>query len=139
MKKVFAISFAFLVLLSGMHFSIAQHYCSGELAATRVSLSGELASCGMEGDESSCPVQDNGLKAHCCDDTIASYAVDNNYNPSFSEAKDVIRSLIQEFYVPESFVIHAFITQNSLFADDGPPGPLSASAVSLADICVFRI
>ena len=31
------------------HISVATHYCGGQIAASRVTLTGKLASCGMEG------------------------------------------------------------------------------------------
>jgi len=32
-----------------MHISIATHFCGDRISATKLSVSGELASCGMEG------------------------------------------------------------------------------------------
>ncbi len=36
------------MLASGMKVSIDRHYCGGQLAATKISVTGKLASCGME-------------------------------------------------------------------------------------------
>jgi len=55
MKKVLTILIAAFLLASGMQVSIDHHYCGGSLAGTRISLTGKLASCGMEKPESSCP------------------------------------------------------------------------------------
>ena len=51
MKKTVTILSAFLILLSGVHFTIATHYCNERLAGTKISLSGKTASCGMESPE----------------------------------------------------------------------------------------
>jgi len=51
MRKLSSISLAILILLAGMHITIATHFCGGEIAATKVSLAGIAASCGMESDK----------------------------------------------------------------------------------------
>jgi hypothetical protein len=81
MKKVFSISMAVLVLLSMLHLTVATHYCGGEIAASKISLSGKLASCGMERAEESCPIQGNLMKSHCCDDVVTLCRRDRNYTP----------------------------------------------------------
>src|ERR1035437_9529583 len=88
MKKFLSISFSFLILLSVMHITIARHYCGSEIATSeKVSVSGELASCGMEGSDNSNLLPGKHFNTHCCDDEVLVLAVDNNYTPSFSEFK----------------------------------------------------
>jgi hypothetical protein len=57
MKRIFPILFSLLGFLSGMHISLATHYCQGKIAATKFSFYGEKASCGMEDYESGSPVK----------------------------------------------------------------------------------
>ncbi len=122
-----------------LHLSVAQHYCGGELAATKVSLTGALASCGME--EENCPYDHDGdlLESHCCDDFVTSYTIDNNYTPVTKAAAGFDQVKLQ---VPvmsfEKPVRIAFIV-NRLWTDGSPPGEFLTSAVDLPSIRVFRI
>lgn len=140
MKKLLSISFAFLLLLSGMHFTIATHYCGGKIAASKVSFSGELASCGMEeGSDDQCPLPGKHIGTHCCDNKVSVLAVENNYAPSFSEFKAFSQSVLQIFDIPASYHFQALLVSNLLNTNVHPPGNYLVSAVSLPDICVFRI
>jgi len=122
-----------------MHITIATHFCGGVVAASKISLSGELASCGMEETENSIPVTGNYLSSHCCHDEVSVYAIDNNYTPSFSVIKEFSQNILQVFYFPVSFSFYSLTAFKSLHTTASPPGRLMASAVSMADICVFRI
>lgn len=140
MKKFLSISFSFLILLSGLHITIATHYCGSERAASeKVSVTGRLASCGMEGPEDTCPLTGNHLGTHCCDDKVSVLAVDNNYTPSFSEFKAFSQHILLGFQIPVSFQIPSFSTINLICTNVSPPGNFMVSAVSLPGICVFRI
>jgi len=48
MKKLLSILFAGMLLLSGMHMSMATHLCGGELAAVKWSFSGEMQVAGWK-------------------------------------------------------------------------------------------
>ena len=136
MKKVFSIVFALLILFSGMHLTLATHICGGEVAAIKLSCTGERASCGMETNNSDAS-SSNSIHSNCCHDKIASYSVDKNYNPSTCQLKQCTLSLIQANYIPVSLTQNSKLkTQNSTVF---PPGNLLATNVSLSNICVFRI
>lgn len=137
MKKFFSISLSLFIMLSVLHISIATHYCGGAIAATKVSLSGKPASCGMEGTENTCPLNGKQVKSNCCDDNVLIIAVDNNYSPSFSEIKDITLKIFQVFDIPlNSF--QSISSANFILTSVSPPDKSSFSAVSLAEICVFR-
>jgi hypothetical protein len=136
MKKLFSILFAALILLSGMHLSMASHYCEGELAAVKWSLDDEMASCGMATDHQTIP---NGYSEECCHDELAFYEVDNNYNPSNFQLNQPTDQLLQVFYIPENSGLLLHSTKLTTNTNVQPPGNYIASAVSLPDICVFRI
>ena len=121
-----------------MHITFATHYCEGKIAASKVSVSGELASCGMEGTESTCPIAGNHLKTHCCDDEVSLYSIDNTYTPSFTDLTDLSQNILQVFTLPVSDAFHSISVTNNLITNVCPPGRLFTSAVSLVDICVFR-
>lgn len=138
MKKLLSISFAFFILLSGMHLSIATHICGGQVAAVKWSFSGEKATCGMEGAKQLCPAH-NGIASNCCHNKLSVYTTDNNYNPSSFQIKEVTISLLQVFDVPVSFSINSTIAANSLRNNVVPRNIALTSAVSLEEICIFRI
>ena len=136
MKKLFSILFAAVIVLSGMHLSMATHYCGGELAAVKWSLDDEKASCGMPIDHQTLP---NGYNAECCQDQLAFYVVDHNYNPSTLQVNEPTFHLLQVFLIPENTGSSAIATSFSRNTNVQPPGNYIASAVSLPDICVFLI
>lgn len=138
MKKLFSISVALLILISGMHLTLSSHFCGGEIAAVKFSISGEIATCGMETSKQTCPA-DKSIASNCCHNEVVVYAIDNNYNPSSLQIKEVTQTLLQVFYIPVSFSINQFQTSNPVCSIVSPPGNVLASAVSLSDICIFRI
>lgn len=138
MKNLLSISLALLILLTGMHFTVTTHYCGGKLAASKVSFSGELASCGMEdpGDECS---TGNQLVLNCCNNKVSAFAVDHFYAPQFTEITTFAQHILQIFIVPAYKVGHSLIAINLISTDVGPPNNFLVSAVSLPKICVFLI
>ena len=137
MKGIFAILIAVVMLASGMTVSIDRHYCGGELAETKISVSGKLASCGMETVHNDCPNLPS-VDKKCCDDQITFFRISSKYLPEYfrlsysSDFKDITS-------VPEC---------NDLFRESNlavnwtwefPPGEKLKSAPALSEICVFRI
>jgi hypothetical protein len=141
MKKFLSISVSSLILLSVIHITIATHYCGSQGATSeKVSITGELASCGMEGPGETCPLQQgNHLGTGCCDDKVVVLAVDNNYAPSYCEFKAYSHNILQVFNIPASLLLNSVTTLNLISTGVSPPGNFMVSAVSLPDICVFRI
>ena len=138
MKKLLSISFALIILLSGMHFTIATHYCEGEIAAIKVSLSGELASCGMETDKDYL-LAGIHIETDCCKNHGSVFAVDHNYAPSFTEFNIFAQNILQVFIVPASSAIHSLTDINLTSTAVSSPINLLIHAVSLPKICVFLI
>jgi len=127
------------MLLSGMQLTISMHYCGGELADSKVSVLGNVASCGMEGTTDTCTQPGSRLDTHCCDNTISVYSVDHNYSPSFSEFKTFSRSVLQVFTLPEKGSFQSFSATNLTSTNASPPENKLVHAVSLPKICVFLI
>ena len=138
MKKVFSILFAALILLSGMHLSFAEHLCGGEVSAVKWSFTHEKASCGMCATETK-PVGKSIATESCCKDEMSFYAVDSNYSLSTLQINHSVNHLLQVFDIPKVFGIQSIHTNSALNVNVQPPGNYIASAVSLPDICVFRI
>ncbi|MDD4992686.1 MAG: hypothetical protein PHR83_10670 [Paludibacter sp.] len=138
MKKLFSIVFAALILLSGMHLSFAAHLCGGEVSAVKLSFTHEKAGCGMCAAETA-PADKTVSNEGCCKDEMSFYAVDSNYSPSTLQINHTANQLLQVFDIPKAVGIHSIYTNSATNANVQPPGNYIASAVSLPDICVFRI
>jgi len=140
MKKLISILFAVVLLLSGLHISMATHLCGGEVAAVKWSVSHQLASCGMEISE----IQNHGGQPtlepeSCCENEIINFAVDSNYSGFSLEVNEPVVQLLQVFYIPEIVGLSDELTTNNLHTNVQPPGKFQASAVDLPQICVFLI
>jgi len=139
MKKLLSISLALLMLLSGMQLTISTHYCGGELADSKVSLTGHLASCGMESSNDGCSLPESNMESSCCNNKVSVYAVDQNYSPSFSEFKAFSQPVLQVFTLPENSSFHSISATNLTRTDISQPENTLVNAVSLPKICVFLI
>jgi len=139
MKKFLTIPLALLILLSGMHFTIATHLCGGEIAETKVSLSGKEASCGMVSDEKSKPSSETSFNSDCCENEFSIYSTDNNYFPSEFHVKEITQNILHVFYIPENFSFHPNFPLFANLTNVSPPDNFMANAVSGVYICVFRI
>lgn len=139
MRKSASIFMAVFVLLTGLHLSIASHFCGGQLVAVKISLTGKDASCGMEGESTSSFPADKFIKRHCCTNDLTILAVDSNYSPSFSNSIDVAQKLIHISGLPLSGIVNALAFTQYVNPILSPPGIFRTNTVELADICVFRI
>ena len=138
MRKFFSISLVLLVLISGMHLSFATHICGGEVAAVKWSFSGEKATCGMEAPKQTCPAK-NSIDQDCCHNYIANFSVDSNYNSSDFQVTDISKNLLQTYYVSVNILFNQLSSPIVFYTDVGPHHNLQTSAVSLVEICVFRV
>ena len=127
------------MLLSGLQLTISMHYCGGELAQSKVSLTGHVASCGMETATDNCTHASTIEESSCCKNKVSVYEVDDNYAPSFTEFKAFAQTVLQVFVIPENITFHSLTSASNLYTDASPPDFLPANAVSLPKICVFRI
>ena len=137
MKGIFTILIGFIMLASGMTVSIDRHYCDGELAGIKISVSGKLASCGMEkvhNEYPDRPYMDN----KCCDDQLTFYRISSKYLPEYFKLS----------YTTDFKNLPSVPECNSLFRQpypdvcrtwELPPGEKLKSAPSLSEICVYRI
>jgi len=139
MKKTISIFLTFLMLAALFHLSIATHYCGGTIAATKISLSGKLASCGMESVENTTPLQGSNFLSHCCENSLTFCGVVNNYHPTFSNVPEVFRDQIRLICFPAYNIPNSPSLIKPICTNASPPGKLSSNAVDLSDICVYRI
>lgn len=123
-----------------MHISFASHHCMGDAESfEKISLTGELATCGMEDANSNNSLPGTYLKDHCCDNEVSVLTVDNNYSASSFEFKVSSPVVLQVFLIPESIPTHILYSINGKRTDVSPPGDLLLNEVELPKICVFRI
>lgn len=137
MKKIFAILFLPVMLASGIQVSIDHHYCGGKLAATKISLSGKLASCGMEEQEHTCSNQPS-VDKNCCEDQLTYYGINTSYVPEYFKLSSP--SLVKD--IPDFSVYNFSLNhsdENTFTSWVFPPGDKIKSGRSLSEICVFRI
>jgi len=138
MKKVLSIPLILLILVTGVNVNFATHYCHGYVAATKVSLTGELATCGMENTS---PIHSSeiSLSNDCCNDTLSIYSIDNNYTPSSSFIPELCQVLIQVYTVTNVITAVPSDVLNSQFTNESPPGALMSTSVDISAICVYLI
>jgi len=139
MKKVFSISLSVLMVVAMLHLSVATHYCGGKIAASTVSLSGKLATCGMECSEKGLPLPGTNFTKHCCDDIVTFCGIDSNYTPSFSFVPESYQYNFQVFAIPVALSVNSCTDLIPLYTNVSPPDELLSTNVDLSDICVFRI
>lgn len=139
MRKVFSILFALSLLLAGAQFNIAIHYCGGTIAATKVSLSGKLASCGMENSKEVSYSGESHLTSHCCDNKVTCVGIINNYTPPVSILQENLQILYNVVYLPVSHLFYPNTSTSVFYTSISPPGRFAVTSVNLDDICVSRI
>jgi hypothetical protein len=139
MKKVISISLTLLLLTAILHLSVATHYCGGKISASNISLSGKLASCGMQDDKSDLPWAGLILTKRCCDNVLATYGINSIFFPSFSSVPESHLQLFQVFSISSNLTINSFSPIKSIYTNVSPPGAFSSSNVDLSDICIYRI
>jgi hypothetical protein len=127
------------MLLALLHFSVATHYCMGRIAASKISLSGELATCGMANDENKQPQTGLHFTSHCCDNILVFCGIHGNYFPSYSFVPESYNNNIQIFSAPVSLTTFSISYFQSINTSTSPPGVSASNKVDLSAICVLRI
>ncbi len=138
MKRVFSILFASLILLSGLHFTVASHICCGELAAVKYSITGQKATCGMETDEDCTPP--NGLiHSDCCKNRVNVCTSDGNYFQATTPAQEIASIDLFNFAVIPDFLLQETIFPRAFSSSSGPPLIKNYTSVDQSLLCVFLI
>jgi len=139
MKVGISITLISLLVTGMLHISVANHYCSGNLAATRISVSGKLASCGMEISDTRSPKPGSMITGHCCDDVIVSLVTENNFVPSFNINPVNNQHKIQITDISLFCSVLSPIHKKSYITNVLPPGRKQPTYTDCSEICVFRI
>jgi hypothetical protein len=138
MKTIVSIPLIILLLFTGIKVSVATHYCCGHVAATKVSLTGEQASCGMQNEEDTRSSQDI-FATHCCDNITSSCSFSNNYFPSLYSFDNFEVKSVDLFRLASDVVPNQELLASDSDNEGRPPGSLLPNDVLLSSICVFRI
>jgi len=136
-KKVFTIVILAIMLISGMQISIDRHYCGGKFAGSKISVTGQLASCGM-GNHERRRSQQPSIDKRCCEDKISFYSISSNYFPGdFRLSYPDKGKEVAQF--PFLNILLRSTSETDLISWVLPPGDRLKSAFTLSEICVFRI
>jgi hypothetical protein len=138
-KRGISIVMALLMLAAMFHITVATHFCGGEVAASLISFSGKLASCGMEGPGKELPLPGTYFTRHCCEDVVTAYGTDSNYSPSVFVVNDISQDKFQIFNIPTGTPVNSIPVLKSISNNGSPPGVVLSTYVDLSYICVFRI
>jgi hypothetical protein len=138
MKKAFSIFLVLAVLLSSIHFTVATHFCGGEVAAVKAGMEGTKASCGMEDGHKECPNPSGISSASCCKNSSSVLSVDHFKVPSLLEIQKINLTLLQVYLIPVLHIVQALPLNNISFTNEAPPHSLLSLPGRLAFICVFR-
>jgi hypothetical protein len=138
MKTVLSIPLIILLTFSGISVKFAAHYCGGTVAATKISLTGEPATCGMEK-----PFVSHSILSiytnKCCEDVVSAYSLCNNYIASSSLICDSGQNIISIMFSSFPDQVSQQISHNSSDTNVRPPGAYFPNQVSRSVLCVFII
>jgi hypothetical protein len=139
MKKLISIPLLVLILFSGINIDIASHFCGGRLVATKISLTGEPASCGME-DHPVLNMPNGSITTHCCDNVISSFTMGLNYVPSLSTSVPDNGPDSNHLYIVPCDI---YKSQENILSYQSyirrPPGVFNPNDVDQQSICIYRI
>jgi hypothetical protein len=138
-KRVLSVSLSLVMLFALLHIAVATHYCGGRIAATSISLSGKLASCGMEDDHSFLPNSGTSISRHCCDNVLKFYGISGNYFPTFYSVPDSYRNLSHVMFLCAELPLSSAGNIKSYIANASPPGVMLPNSVDLSVICLLLI
>jgi hypothetical protein len=138
MKKVFSISLIILMLAAILHLSVANHYCMGRIAASKISLEGKLGTCGMEDAQNNQPVEGTTYSSHCCENVIHYYGITSSFFPTFSFVPETYQQQFHNYDIAYNEAIR-YSSSVIKYSDESPPGELVYNSVDLSDICILRI
>jgi hypothetical protein len=138
-KRVLSVSLALMMLFALLHIAVATHYCGGRIEAASISLSGKLASCGMEDDHSDLHSAGTSISRHCCDNVLKFYGINGNYFPTFYSIPDSFRNLSHVMLLSAELPQVSAGNIKSFIANASPPGVMLPNSVDLSVICSLLI
>ena len=138
MKNILTIVIASFILISGMQLSIARHFCGGELADVKLSITGTADACGMETNNSACAAHEIAT-SDCCKNEFTKLSVDDYFGASSIKMKEVSQPVTVLLFLPILQSLYSIESEVQAFTDVGTQANFIVHEVSLPKICVFRI
>jgi hypothetical protein len=137
MKKALAILICIFFIASGLRISIDRHYCGGFLAGTKISLTGEKASCGMEPTDFSNSIQ-FVFNSKCCEDLMSFFTMNSNFSPEYYRLDipfPVQHIMAYQKINPDENGLSNVASLNRIF----PPGEHLTNCLTRSYLCIYRI
>jgi hypothetical protein len=138
-KKAISIFMTLLIMAAMFHITVATHFCGGEIAGKLISVTGRLATCGMEKDGDNSGSGEVYFTRHCCEDDVILCQTNNNYFPTFTFLQAANFNISMNPGTSEPFVDFSIIASKPLSTGTGPPGKFLPANVHQSCICVYRI
>lgn len=125
MQRILAILFILITIAGTLHFSVATHYCGGELADVSIAPGIPSVGCGMEEEEDNCPL-DASLNNNCCSDQIFLSPGLGNFVFNPFNLFDVLPQISVAYFIPLSLNID-LQTHSTIFfyRAKSPPGDIA--------------
>ena len=138
MKYLLSIPLIILILFTGINVKIATHYCGGYISGTKISLTGKLATCGMQHSSAKRSLAEV-YNTRCCEDFMTTYSICNNYFPSAYSTDNSEQRPISVFYVACENSADQQKILNKVYTNIRPPGSDLINHLSPSALCVYRI
>jgi hypothetical protein len=138
MKTLLSIPLVILILFTGISVEFSTHYCGGSVAATKVSLNGEIATCGMDSGKDNY-FDHQILRNHCCDNIASIYSICNIFSSSSFNIEEQGSSFTSLLFSSVSNKCDFDIPDITIFNEIKPPGNYYSNSVDRPVLCIFRI
>jgi len=138
MKTILSIPLIILILFTGVSVKFATHYCGGNVSSTKISLTGEFATCGMKTDFEH-HSQQQTITHNCCDNTLSAYSICNTYFSSTYDAVFNGQAANDNILNPIDYILDNKIIINITNNQSKPPGSFNPNSVDRPVLCIFRI
>jgi hypothetical protein len=138
MKTLLSIPLVILILFTGINVEFSTHYCGGSVAAIKISLNGEIATCGMESGIDNYSAQQI-LRNHCCDNIASIYSICNIFSSSSFNIEEQGSSFTNLLFSSVAYKCDFDIPDITIFNKIKPPGNYYQNRVDLPVLCIFRI
>jgi|GEM_PF-2966952 len=136
MKKAGSILSLLFLLGAGMHLSLAIHICSNQIAAVKVSYTGEGVTCGMpkkSPDHSSQTFFDN----ECCKNFFSAFSLSDSYTFSQFHLQKSSQVITTNLFPPTGLIFNYTSTFRQSISVS-PPGNILKIGLRLAFFCTLR-
>jgi hypothetical protein len=139
MKRFLTITLALLLLSSGMHLSIARHFCEGVLTQVVWSFDQKTGGCGMDDAHASKSDNVQFQSPGCCQDEFVPYTTDSQYQKTDFSFNSLKPLQVACFAAPASSTFSRILNPTISLTQEFPPGRTLLPLVNPERLCVFRI